>query len=113
MHDGGVSGDAFAVVAEPRRQEIVQLIWDQERSAGEIAEQLPVSFPAVSQHLAKLLAAGVVRVRKDGRSRLYRARKEDLGLLGVFLESQWKHRLSDLKALAEEEEARRASHRSE
>lgn len=97
-----IQGDTLAVVAEPRRQQIIQLLWDGEKSAGEIAEALPISFPAVSQHLAKLLEAGVVSVRRDGRRRIYRARKKDLGLLAVFLESMWKDRLSDLKALAED-----------
>lgn len=98
-----IRGDTLALVAEPRRQQIVQLLWDGEKSAGEIAEALPISFPAVSQHLAKLLAAGVVAVRKEGRRRIYQAQKEDLGLLAVVLESMWKERLMDLKDLAEKE----------
>jgi DNA-binding transcriptional ArsR family regulator len=93
--------EPLSVVAEPRRQEILQLIWDRELSAGEIADRVPVSFAAVSQHLAKLRAAGLVDVRKEGRYRYYRARKADFGTLRIYLESMWKDRLTDLKRRAE------------
>jgi len=98
----------LTVVAEPRRQRILQLIWDEERAAGEIADLLPVSFPAVSQHLAKLREAGLVSVRRDGRRRYYRARKEDMGTLAVWLEQMWREKLDRLVRMAEtaEEEER-------
>ncbi|MGI9628579.1 MAG: ArsR/SmtB family transcription factor [Longimicrobiales bacterium] len=97
--------EPLSVVAEPRRREILHLVWEEERSAGEIAAQLPVSFSAVSQHLAKLREAGLVAVRKDGRRRLYRARKGHMGTLGIYLESMWRDKLQDLKTLAERKEA--------
>jgi len=93
---------ALTAVAAPRRQQILQLIWDRELSAGEIAAQVPVSFAAVSQHLGKLRDAGLVSVRKEGRYRYYRASKRDFGSLRVYLESMWKDRLLDLKRMAEE-----------
>jgi DNA-binding transcriptional ArsR family regulator len=99
------------LVAEPRRQAILQLIWNQERSAGEITEAFNVSFSAVSQHLAKLRGAGIVEVRREGRMRFYRARKEALGPLGAYLETLWGDRLLKLKSLAEAEE-RKASDES-
>ena len=92
---------ALNVVAQPRRQQILQLIWDRELSAGEIAAQLPVSFAAVSQHLGKLREAGLVTVRKEGRRRYYRARKGTFGTLAIYLESMWKDRLAELKRQAE------------
>ena len=98
--------DLLPVVAEARRRRILQLIWDRELSAGEIAEHLPVSFAAVSQHLAKLREAGLVHVRKEGRHRYYRARKGHMGTLAVYLESMWSEKLVDLKRIAEEKEAR-------
>lgn len=96
--------DPLSIVADPRRQQILQLIWDQEKSAGEIAALLPVSFAATSQHLGKLLAAGLVRLRKDGRHRYYRARKTDMGTLAIYLEGMWTEKLRDLKSLAEARE---------
>ncbi len=94
----------FKLIAEPRRQEILRLIWDGERSAGEIAERVAVTFSAVSQHLAKMRAAGIVVVRRDGRRRLYSCRKSKLGPLAAYLESLWSERLGRLKRLAEAEE---------
>ncbi len=89
-------------VLEPRRLQILEIIWDRERSVGEIASGLPVSMAAVSQHLAKLRASGVVAVRAQGRKRFYRAAKSDMGPLAPLLESFWSGRLQALKRLAEE-----------
>lgn len=97
------------IATEPRRLQILQLVWDEERSAGDIASRLPVSFAAVSQHLRKLLDAGLVSVRQEGRHRYYRARRRDLGTLAVALEAMWKDRLSALKEMAEAAE-RRSGH---
>ncbi|MEM7417762.1 MAG: metalloregulator ArsR/SmtB family transcription factor [Gemmatimonadota bacterium] len=92
---------ALRTATEPRRLEILELIWDRERTVSEIAEQVPVSIAAVSQHLAKLRSAGLVTVRPAGRQRFYTARKQDLGSLAVVLESFWTDRLDRLKAMAE------------
>ena len=92
------------IATQPRRLEILRLIWDEERSAGDIAAALPVSFAAVSQHLGKLLDAGLVDVRRDGRHRYYRARRRDMGTLAVVLESLWLDRLAALKDMAEDDE---------
>ncbi len=86
---------------EPRRLQILELIWDREQSVNEIASRVPVSVAAVSQHLAKLRAAGLVSVRAEGRKRFYRATKADMGALAVMLESFWTDRLLALKRLAE------------
>ena len=98
---------ALALVSNARRQRILQLIWDRERTAGEIADALPVSFAAVSQHLAKLRAAGLVSVRRDGRYRYYRARKREMGTLAIYLESMWTQNLDRLADLAEAKEKTR------
>jgi DNA-binding transcriptional ArsR family regulator len=89
------------VASEPRRLQILELIWDRELSAGEIADRVPVSFAAVSQHLRKLREAGLVSVRRDGRYRFYTARKRDMGTLAILLEAMWRDRLDVLKDLAE------------
>jgi DNA-binding transcriptional ArsR family regulator len=99
------SSDALRTAVEPRRLQILEFIWDAERSVTEIADRLPVSMAAVSQHLTKLRAAGLVSVRAEGRHRYYRATKADLGALAVVLESFWADRLDTLKQMAESIEA--------
>ncbi len=103
----GAGVDALRTATQPRRLQILELIWDGERSVGDIAARVPVSTAAVSQHLSKLRDAGLVAVRRDGRHRYYRARKEDMGALAVILESFWSDRLRALKDISEAEERRR------
>lgn len=95
--------DALQVVAEPRRREILRLVWDRELPAGDIAARFDVSFPAVSQHLAVLRDAGFVSVRRDGRARLYKADLRALGPLRPMLEKMWSRSLDRLARLVEEE----------
>jgi DNA-binding transcriptional ArsR family regulator len=97
-------------LAEPRRQAILRLIWDGERSAGEIASHFDVSRPAISQHLAVLEGAGLVVQRRQGTSRLYRVRPEGLAELRAFLETFWDDSLARLKQQAELEERSAAPH---
>ena len=93
--------ESIRTALEPRRLQILEFIWDRERSVSEIASLLPVSVAAVSQHLSKLRAAGLVSVRVEGRRRFYRATKADMGTLAVVLESFWTDRLGALRLLAE------------
>ena len=62
---------AFAVLAEPNRRRILDLLCERERPVGELVEALSVSQPAVSKHLRLLREAGVVEVRADAQRRLY------------------------------------------
>jgi DNA-binding transcriptional ArsR family regulator len=95
----------FAVIAEPRRREILRLVWHGERAAGEIHRAIgDVTFGAVSQHLRVLSEAGLVEVRRDGRHRYYRARRAALGPLRRALEQMWASALDDLAGLAESED---------
>jgi DNA-binding transcriptional ArsR family regulator len=93
--------DALQVVSEPRRREILRLVWDDELSAGEIAGRFDVTFGAVSQHLAVLRNAGFVRTRRDGNRRLYRADRERLGPLATALEAMWDEALDRLVKVVE------------
>lgn len=97
---------ALAAIAEPRREQILRLVWRTERTAGEIAGSLPITFGAVSQHLKVLLAADLVTVRRDGRRRWYRANPAALGALAPALEHMWFGKLAELKRLAESEQSR-------
>ena len=89
------------VIAEPRRQEILRLCWEAERSAGDLAAAFDVTFGAVSQHLKVLRDAGLVTVRHEGTRRFYRADQAALGPLATYLEAQWSRQLDRLAALAE------------
>ena len=68
----------FAVIAEPRRREILDLLRDGELPVGDLVDRLGLSQPAVSKHLRVLRDAGLVDVRADGQRRLYRIRPEPL-----------------------------------
>ncbi len=94
--------DALKVVAEPRRRAILQLVWSDELAAGDIAAHFDVSFPAVSQHLGVLRDAGFVSVRREGRTRFYRADRKALGPLRPMLEKLWNEKLDRLVELIEE-----------
>src|SRR6201995_4659121 len=98
---------ALKAIAEPRRRAILQLVRDEELSAGEIASHFDVTRPAVSQHLTVIKEAGLVRERRNGTRRLYRARPEGLAELKAFLDGFWDDRLEALKREAEREERKK------
>jgi len=95
---------ALRAIAEPRRRQILRLVWDAELSAGEIASHFEITRPAVSQHLTVLKETGLVSERRNGTRRLYRARAEGLAELRAFLDEFWGERLEALKQEAEREE---------
>jgi DNA-binding transcriptional ArsR family regulator len=95
---------ALKAIAEPRRRQILSLVRDDELSAGEIASQFDISWPAVSQHLGVLKEAGLLDERRTGTKRLYRARPQGLADLKAFLDEFWGERLDALKREAEREE---------
>ena len=88
-------------IADPRRQQILRLIWSQERAAGEVAAQFDISRPAVSKHLRILKEAGLVQERRTGTRRLYRARQEGVEDVRRFVESFWDDGLAAVKRSAE------------
>jgi DNA-binding transcriptional ArsR family regulator len=98
--------DMLQVVAEPRRREILALVWDEEMAAGDIASRSSVTFGAISQHLNLLRQAGLVAVRQDGNRRFYRAEKERLGPLRPVLEAMWAGTLDQLARTIEADMAR-------
>ena len=104
--------DLLRIISEPRRQDILQLVWNDELSAGMIADAMPdVTFGAVSQHLAVLRRAGIVDVRRDGRHRWYRANRQVLGPLAEYLSKMWSIKLRRLQTLAEDAEKRHGTKR--
>ncbi|MEO8504362.1 MAG: metalloregulator ArsR/SmtB family transcription factor [Acidobacteriota bacterium] len=102
---------ALKAIAEPRRRQILALVRAEELSAGEIAAQFDISRPAISQHLTVLKEAGLVRERREGTRRLYRAVPQALGELRRFLEDFWDERLATLKHEAERKERSKHGYR--
>jgi DNA-binding transcriptional ArsR family regulator len=76
---------SFAVLAEPTRREILDLLRDGERPVGDLVDRLAISQPAVSKHLRVLRDAGLVEVRADAQRRLYRVRPQPLAEVDAWL----------------------------
>lgn len=76
-------------VSSPRRREILKLVWTDELSSGAITERLQASWPSISRSLRELREAGVVRERRDGQQRFYRADRQALRPLERFLTQMW------------------------
>jgi DNA-binding transcriptional ArsR family regulator len=96
--------NTLQLVSEPRRQQILRLLWHEEHPVGDLVDELELSYAGVSQHLALLRDAGFVTVRRDGKQRLYRADRKQLGTLAGFLESYWRGSLDRLASVAEDAE---------
>ena len=96
--------EPLRVIAAPRRMRILELVWDRELPAGDIAAAFDVSWSAISQHLTVLKAAGFVVERRVGTSRLYRTDKDALGSLRSVVEDHWRRSLGRVKELAEGEQ---------
>ena len=93
---------ALKALAEPRRREILRLVWVRELPASDIADHFgDVTRPAVSQHLGVLKAAGLISERRDGTRRLYRAQREEMAKVQKFLEEYWTTGLERLRDVAE------------
>ncbi len=93
-------GTTLQVIAEPRRQAILELLREGELPVGELVERLGLSQPLVSKHLRALRDAGLVSVRGDAQRRLYRIRAEPLAELDAWLapyRALWTARLDQLE----------------
>jgi DNA-binding transcriptional ArsR family regulator len=95
------SGLALDALGDPTRRAILELLRDGPRPVGELAKALPVSRPAVSQHLAVLKAAGLVADRAAGRRRLYAVDPAGLDALRAYLEGLWGQALASYRQTAE------------
>ncbi len=109
----GVMMDAaLRAIAEPRRREILRLVWDDELAAGQIAAHFDVTRAAISQHLRVLKEADLVTERRDGTRRLYRARPERISEVREWLDAYWERGLETLKGVVEwDEQAKRRAKR--
>jgi DNA-binding transcriptional ArsR family regulator len=96
------TADAWAALADPTRRGILARVVRQPSSVTVLASGLPVSRPAVSQHLQVLLEARLVDVHQRGRQRIYTARLDGLEALRRELGAFWSQALANLKRFAEE-----------
>ncbi len=96
--------ETLAILAEPRRRQILALIWDQELAAGEIAGNFDITFGAVSQQLKVLREANLITVRKDGNHRRYRVNKQGIAPYRAVLEAMWTSTLDRIAAAVEGDE---------
>lgn len=98
--------DVFAVLADPTRRGILELLAEREHSVNQLVAAFSVSQPAISRHLRVLREAGLVQVRGLGQRRIYQLDPEPLMALDDWLERYrafWDERLIDLKRAAERE----------
>jgi DNA-binding transcriptional ArsR family regulator len=96
--------DGWAALADPTRRAIFELVLRRPRPVVEIADALPVTRPAVSQHLKLLKTAGLVLDRAEGTRRIYQANPNGLRELRVQLDRFWTEALVNFKQLVEQSE---------
>ena len=94
--------DGWAALADPTRRAVFELVVTQPRTVRELADVLPVTRPAVSQHLKLLKSARLVVDRAEGTKRIYRANPEGLRDLRAQLDRLWNGALATFKQLVEE-----------
>src|SRR6185437_12745359 len=94
---------ALAAIADPTRRQVFERLAEGPRSVGELAQGLPVSRPAVSQHLKVLKDAGLVADRPEGTRRVYAIDPQGLGALRAWLDQFWGDALAAFKAEAEKD----------
>jgi DNA-binding transcriptional ArsR family regulator len=97
-------GAAIAALADPTRRSVFEILREGPRSVGELARGIPVSRPAVSQHLRVLKDAGLVRERREGTRNYYSVDGDGLAELRSYFEGFWDEALAAFKAAAENEE---------
>jgi DNA-binding transcriptional ArsR family regulator len=96
--------NAFAALGDPTRREVFERLALGPRSVGQIAKGLPVSRPAVSQHLKVLKEAGLVTDQADGTRRVYRVDPKGLGQIRAWLDQFWEAALLAFQAEVERDD---------
>jgi DNA-binding transcriptional ArsR family regulator len=94
-------GDAFEALGDANRRAIVELLRGGDRSVQQLADELPISRPAVSRHLRVLKQAGLVSDRPAGTRRLYRLDLEGIEAVRGYLEQVWGEAAARFRLLAE------------
>lgn len=97
-------GQTLIALGDPTRREVFELVAERPRAVGELAARLPVSRPAVSQHLRVLKEAGLVTDEAVGARRIYQLHPEGIEELRSYLDGFWNRSLRAFKAAAEAED---------
>jgi DNA-binding transcriptional ArsR family regulator len=100
------AADAITALGDPTRRAIFEGLVGRPRAVGELAGELPVSRPAVSQHLKVLKDAGLVCDRQEGTRRIYWADPQALADLRAYFDSFWDQSLAAFRDAAEQPEER-------
>jgi DNA-binding transcriptional ArsR family regulator len=91
----------FTALADPTRRAVFERVAERARPVGELARELPVSRPAVSQHLKVLKDAGLVIDQRAGSRRIYQLDPDGVGALRTYLDRFWNQALTGFKAAVE------------
>jgi DNA-binding transcriptional ArsR family regulator len=95
------AANPFDALADPHRRAILALLHGRERSVREIADELPITRPAVSRHLRLLKEAGLVAYSAEGTRRLYRLHDEGLDAVRAYLQEVWGDAAARFRLLAD------------
>jgi DNA-binding transcriptional ArsR family regulator len=98
------ASDPFEALGNPQRRAIVELLAVRPRAVREIADQLPISRPAVSRHLRLLSEAGLVTDEQVGARRLYRLQEEGVEAVREYVERIWGEAAARFRLFAENTE---------
>ena len=101
--------DPWAALGDPTRREIFERVAGRPSAVGELARGLPVTRPAVSQHLKVLKEAGLVTDRRDGNRRIYQAQPDGVAALRAQLDRFWSQALATFKEVVEQDTGGRMS----
>src|SRR5436190_21631946 len=96
--------DGWMALGDPTRRAIFERLAERPRAVGELGSRLPVSRPAVSQHLKVLKEAGLVVDRPAGNRRIYQLDPSGIGALRAYLDRFWNQSMAAFKAAADKEE---------
>jgi DNA-binding transcriptional ArsR family regulator len=108
-HDGSGGDAGLGLLGDPTRRAIFQRLAQRPRSVGELADELPVSRPAVSQHLRALKGAGLVIDRAAGTRRIYQVNPDGVANLRNYLDQIWGDALAAFQAAVEAPEQEESS----
>jgi DNA-binding transcriptional ArsR family regulator len=98
----GNDNNGWAALADPTRRTIFERIARRPQAVGELAKELPVSRPAVSQHLKVLKSAGLVVDQPQGNRRIYSLNPDGVGAMRAYLDQFWNQAMAAFKAAAEQ-----------
>jgi DNA-binding transcriptional ArsR family regulator len=94
--------DALGALGDPTRRAIFELLAQRPMAVGQLSDELPVSRPAVSQHLKVLKEAGLVTDYAQGTRRIYRVNAEGVQAIRAYLDQMWSRALAGFARSAEQ-----------